>query len=65
MNTKKKTEPGNKMQWLELVESKQETCKILTKTYKNNIMARDKKTTKREKIINSKNNTQKNDKNMN
>ena len=65
MNTKKKTEPGNKMQWLELVENKQETCKILTKTYKSNIMARDKKTTKREKIINSKNNTQKNDKNMN
>ena len=53
------------MQSLELVENKQETCKILTKTYKSNIMARDKKTTKREKIINSKNNTQKNDKNMN
>ena len=65
MNTKKKAEPDNKMQSLELVENKQETCKILTKTYKSNIMARDKKTTKREKIINSKNNTQKNDKNMN
>ena len=64
MNTKKKAEPDNKMQSLELVENKQETCKILTKTYKSNIMARDKKTTKREKIINSKNNTQKNDKNM-
>ena len=65
MNTKKKAEPDNKMQSLELVENKQETCKILTKTYKSNIMARDKKTAKREKIINSKNNTQKNDKNMN
>ena len=65
MNTKKKAEPDNKMQSLELVENKQETCKILTKTYKSSIMARDKKTTKREKIINSKNNTQKNDKNMN
>ena len=28
---------------LELVENKQEVCKILTKTYKSNIMARDKK----------------------
>ena len=65
MNKKKKTEPDDKFKSLELVKNKQETCKILTKIHKSNIMVREKKTTNHEKIINSKNNTHKNDKNMN
>ena len=48
---------------LQLVKNKQETCKILTETHKSNIITREKK--EREKIINSKNNTEKNGKNMN
>ena len=50
---------------MQLVKNKQETCKILTETHQSNIMAREKTTTKREEIINSKNNTEKNDKKMN
>ena len=49
---------------LQLVKNKQETCKILTETHQNNMMTRGKKPTKCEKIINSKNNTEKN-KNIN
>ena len=37
----------------------------MTETHQSSIMAREKKTTKLEKIINSKNNTEKNDKNIN
>ena len=50
---------------MQLVKNKQETCKIFTETHQSNVMAREKKTTKREEIINSKNNTEKNDKKMN
>ena len=64
MNTQK-----NRTWWSNIIarisKKKQETGKILTKTQRSNIIARETKTTKREQTINSKNIKQKNDKNLN
>ena len=42
MNTEK-TGPDDKLELLELVKNKQETCKISSKPHKSNLMARGKK----------------------